>query len=142
MDYMNNNYSDEESLFYLKNFNLHFSSELLNQKFKIRSLSSHDYDKGFMEVLSQLTIVGDHTKEKWLLQFGEMKKIPNTYYIIVIEDLNSKKIVATGSLLIEKKFIRNMDTCGHIEDVVVDKKYRMHHLFYFFIFLIFYCRWS
>ena len=30
-------------------------------------------------------------------------------------------IVGSGSLFLEKKFLRDRGTCGHIEDIVVDK---------------------
>jgi glucosamine-phosphate N-acetyltransferase len=36
--------------------------------------------------------------------------------------------VATASLLIEPKFIRNLSAVGHIEDVVVDPTMRGKHL--------------
>lgn len=42
------------------------------------------------------------------------------HLICVIEDNKSGKIIATGSLFIEKKFIRSCSKVGHIEDVVVD----------------------
>lgn len=40
-----------------------------------------------------------------------MKKNAGTYYIIVIEDTENNKIVATGSLVLEKKFIHS---CGQV----------------------------
>ncbi|KAI3471936.1 hypothetical protein Pfo_028624 [Paulownia fortunei] len=46
----------------------------------------------------------------------------------VSKDNNSGKIVATGSVFIEKKFIRNCGKVGHIEDVVVDSSVRGKHL--------------
>ncbi len=63
-------------------------------------------------------------------------------YIVVIEDLLSKRLVATASLLLERKFIRHNGMVrvrlsvktpsqyqvGHIEDVVVDKRFRKHKL--------------
>ena len=50
------------------------------------------------------------------------------YKIIVIEDTRKEKIVGAGSLVIEKKFIRDLGTCGHVEDIVVDKMYRGKNL--------------
>lgn len=81
-----------------------------------------------------------------------MKNTPGTYYIIVIENTQLNQIVASGSLILEKKFIHscgqvrhytinfdssNVFTCtmfdkciysqlqrGRIEDIVVDSTYR------------------
>ena len=50
------------------------------------------------------------------------------YKIIVIEDVRSERIIGAGSLIIEKKFIRDLGTSGHIEDIVVDKTYRGKNL--------------
>ncbi|KAJ6759396.1 GLUCOSAMINE 6-PHOSPHATE N-ACETYLTRANSFERASE [Salix koriyanagi] len=40
------------------------------------------------------------------------------------KDDHSGKIIATGSVFIEKKFLRNCGKVGHIEDVVVDSAAR------------------
>ena len=50
------------------------------------------------------------------------------YKIIVVEDLRKEKIIGAGSLIIEKKFIRDLGIAGHIEDIVVDKTYRGKNL--------------
>ena len=42
------------------------------------------------------------------------------YYLLCIEDNNSK-IVGTGALLVERKFIHNLGLVGHIEDIAVAK---------------------
>ena len=92
-----------------------------------RPLSRSDYDKGFIELLSQLTKVGDYTKERFETQFDSMKMLPGMYYVIVIED-PAVKLVASASLLIEHKFIHGAALRGRIEDVVVDKDHRSLHL--------------
>ncbi|CEH18447.1 acyl-n-acyltransferase [Ceraceosorus bombacis] len=46
---------------------------------------------------------------------------PKTYYPIVILDKQKDSIVATGTVFMERKFIRNLGDCGHIEDIAVDK---------------------
>lgn len=43
---------------------------------------------------------------------------------LLFADIEKQKIIATATLLIELKFIRNCGKCGHIEDVVVDSTYR------------------
>ena len=45
------------------------------------------------------------------------------YMYVRVISVNGR-IVATGSLLIERKFIRACAACGHIEDVVVDAAQR------------------
>nr|GEY76254.1 glucosamine 6-phosphate N-acetyltransferase [Tanacetum cinerariifolium] len=40
------------------------------------------------------------------------------------EDMSRSKIVAAGSVFIEKKFVRSCGKTGHIEDVVVDSSTR------------------
>ena len=96
--------------------------------FSVRPLHSEDWKKGHCHVLSNLTIVGEVTEEQWKAQFLSMKNTPNTYYIIVIEDVLKGRIVASGSLVVERKFIRNVGFVGHIEDIVVDKSYQKKRL--------------
>lgn len=53
---------------------------------------------------------------------GENKN--SSYRIFVVEETKEAKIVATATLLLEKKFIRGCGLAGHIEDVVVDESVR------------------
>lgn len=46
------------------------------------------------------------------------------YYVTVIEDLRSSKIIGSATLVIERKFIHSCGTRAHLEDVVVDDTYR------------------
>jgi len=48
--------------------------------------------------------------------------LDNNTYIYVIE--YDEKIIASGTLLIEQKFIHGGGKVGHIEDVIVDQKIR------------------
>ncbi|XP_077861771.1 glucosamine 6-phosphate N-acetyltransferase-like isoform X2 [Saccoglossus kowalevskii] len=90
----------------------------------MRPLCQADYDKGFMELLKQLTVVGDIPKEQFLARYNQMKKCPNTYYVTVIEDTSVGKIVATGTVVVEQKFIRGCAERSRLEDLVVDDTYR------------------
>ena len=47
---------------------------------------------------------------------------------MVIEDVNAKKVIGTGALIVERKFTRKLGICGHIEDIVVDPNYRGKNL--------------
>ena len=50
-----------------------------------------------------------------------MRSTPNTYYGIVIVDKNTDKVIATGFVFVERKFLRGLGSVGHIEDIAVDK---------------------
>jgi len=83
---------------------------------------------GFLELLSQLTTVGDITKADFEKRFDQIcdskGSSQDSYRIFVIEDVEKKRIVGTATLFVELKFIRGCASCGHIEDVVVDSTYR------------------
>ncbi len=42
----------------------------------------------------------------------------------MIEDNQTGKIAASGTVFMEKKFIRDLGTVGHIEDIVTRSEYR------------------
>ncbi|OCH93158.1 acyl-CoA N-acyltransferase [Obba rivulosa] len=86
----------------------------------IRPLASSDYRRGHLSVLSVLTIVTDPGEAAWVAQFNAMRAAPRTYYSVVIVD-QSDKIVAVGTVFIERKFLRGLGSVGHIEDIAVDK---------------------
>ncbi|CAH9071674.1 unnamed protein product [Cuscuta epithymum] len=90
------------------------------ENFRIRRLEILDKSKGFIELLQQLTVCDAVSDEKFKERFEEVAKYGDDHVICVIEDVISGKIVATGSVFVERKFIRNCGKVGHIEDVVVD----------------------
>lgn len=57
-----------------------------------------------------------------------MKSRPGDYFPIVIEDRTKGLVVASATILIERKFIRQCGIVGHIEDVVVHESQRGHNL--------------
>nr|CAB3250127.1 glucosamine 6-phosphate N-acetyltransferase-like [Phallusia mammillata] len=93
----------------------------------IRPLSTHDFDKGFTNVLSQLTRLGDVSKKDFLDRFQGMQKA-GCYYPLVVEDTEANegqgKIVGTGTLEIEQKFIHSCALRGRVEEIVIDSEYR------------------
>ena len=93
--------------------------------FIIRQLRISDYDKGYLTILSELTTVGNITKEDFIKRFNEM---PQNHMIYVIENLNTCCLMGAGTLLIEMKFIHNCSKVGHIEDIVISRKYRKRGL--------------
>jgi len=78
-----------------------------------------------LDTLSGLTVVGDVSKADFEKRFDLMfPSRSDIYKIVVIYDLEAKKVIGTGTLLLELKFIRNLGTCGHIEDIVISTGYR------------------
>jgi len=53
-----------------------------------------------------------------------MKACPGTYYVLVLEDLNTSEVIGAATLVVEQKFIHTCGTRGRLEDVVVSDKYR------------------
>jgi len=109
-----------------------FSKDLLtdnvvDSELFFRPLQSDDYERGFCELLGQLT-VSDFSKSKFDERFKEMEKVGDAYYVIVCEDKKTNKLAAAGTILVEKKFLRGGGLCGHIEDIVVDSTYRGKNL--------------
>ncbi|KAJ2851118.1 Glucosamine-phosphate N-acetyltransferase-like protein [Coemansia brasiliensis] len=86
----------------------------------LRPLEATDYRKGFMDCLSNLTVTGQVSEQMFQESFEEMQRT-GCYFIIVVEDLSTGKIVASGTLLVEQKFLRECGRVGHIEDIVVAK---------------------
>ena len=97
--------------------------DLCNSLFvQIRPLASTDYRRGYLSVLSVLTVVTDPGEDAWVAQFNHWKSAPHTYYGIVIVDKASDRIVAVGTVFIERKFLRGLGSVGHIEDIAVDER--------------------
>ncbi|CAL5334529.1 unnamed protein product [Camellia sinensis] len=92
--------------------------------FQVRKLEISDKSKGFIELLQQLTVCDSVSEKQFEERFRELSSYGDDHLICVIEDNRSGKIVATGSVFTEKKFIRNCGKVGHIEDVVVDSSAR------------------
>lgn len=77
--------------------------------------------------MAQLTVVGEISQESFFERFNYLKTQKDFYHPHVITD-QTGIVVAAGTLFLEKKFIRNCGTCGHIEDIVVDSAQRGKNL--------------
>merc|ERR1711887_193178 len=91
---------------------------------RVRSLCLEDYDRGFLELLGQLTSVGNISREEWEARFQAMKSCKDTYYVVVIEDVNLARVIGAATLVVGKKFIHSCGLVGRLEDVVVSDVYR------------------
>ncbi|KAM7522443.1 hypothetical protein LguiA_012345 [Lonicera macranthoides] len=94
------------------------------EEYRVRKLEISDNSKGFVELLQQLTVCHPVSEQEFHKRFQEISLYGDDHVICVIEDENLGKIIATGSVFVEKKFLRNCGKVGHIEDVVVDSKAR------------------
>ena len=90
-----------------------------------RLLQSSDFNKGFLELLGQLTTVGDISKEAFIKRLAEISK-NSLHKIFVLERDN--KIISCATLIVENKFIHSCGRVGHVEDVVVHSGYRSMQL--------------
>jgi glucosamine-phosphate N-acetyltransferase len=87
----------------------------------IRELQKEDLWNGFLTTLDSLRQTSDIEKN---IADKIFDKIKNNPYHIVAVALTDGKIVGAATLLLEPKFIHNGGIVGHIEDVVVDKKFQ------------------
>ncbi|KAK7536472.1 glucosamine 6-phosphate N-acetyltransferase [Phyllosticta citribraziliensis] len=105
-----------------------FSTELISptvlsalpQGYTCRPIRRSDYHAGFLDVLRVLTTVGDVSEAQWNERYDWMSRRNDEYFLICIID-DSGRIVGTGALVVERKFIHGLGLVGHIEDIAVAK---------------------
>ncbi|KAG0324765.1 Glucosamine-phosphate N-acetyltransferase-like protein [Podila humilis] len=104
----------------------------------IRPLSRTDnqlrQNTSFLKTLEVLTTVGTISDTDFQKRFTYIQAHSDQYFTIVIEDMNGAvgspaegslvtpghgKIVAAGTVLVERKFIHELGMVGHIEDIAV-----------------------
>lgn len=87
----------------------------------IRKLQKDDLWNGFLITLDSLRQASNIDKKTAEKIFNKINSNPD--HIVAVAVIEGK-IVGSTTLLIETKFIHNGGRVGHIEDVVVDKKYQ------------------
>ena len=86
----------------------------------IRKLELEDIDKNYFKLLQNLSLISINDLDKIKNQ-KFIESLDEKHQIWIIYDTQEQKIIATGTLLVEKnKLIRNYGKVGHIEDIVVD----------------------
>ncbi len=93
----------------------------MNNLYQVDKIDKTDYGRGFLQLLEQLTVV-EPEKISFDSFCKRLDESPSKTY--VIRNISEDRVVATASVFIEKKFIRNLGSVAHIEDVVVDEKSR------------------
>lgn len=92
-------------------------------KFIIRNLSINDFNKNYIDLMSQLsTLDSNKINSSDFIDF--VNSLDERNIVFVIENLETNKIVGSITMIIEKKIIHNMGKVCHIEDVVIDKSVR------------------
>ncbi|KAF9884767.1 Glucosamine-phosphate N-acetyltransferase-like protein [Aspergillus nanangensis] len=105
-----------------------FSSDLISPEiisilptdYTIRPMRRSDFHRGYLDVLRVLTTVGDITEDQWDKRFDWISSRNDEYYMLVVCD-GSGRVVGTGSLIVERKFIHALGMVGHIEDIAVEQ---------------------
>jgi len=94
----------------------------------LRPLQLGDQGTGFLQLLAQLTTVGDVGPEQWEERWKALRARPDTYFVMVIEDVTTGQVVGAATLVVELKFIHQCGSVGRVEDVVVSTDYRGRQL--------------
>ena len=90
-----------------------------SSQFIFRKLEESDYHKNYLQLLAQLTEVGQITPDEFTNILAKIKS-----QIWVFEDTAVNKIVASASIFLEQKIIHGGGIVAHLEDVIVDEGYR------------------
>jgi NDP-sugar pyrophosphorylase family protein len=97
---------------------------LSKQGLSIRHLKENDCEKGYLQLLCQLSDTIDNHSHDFFKNMYQNIRQNNNHHIYVIEDTTIQQIVGSVTLFIEPKFIHNGMSVGHIEDVVVSSSHR------------------
>lgn len=82
----------------------------------IRNLEVEDYEKGYLNLLENLTVVEpENITQNMFCQFVKQLNINHVVYVIEHEN----QIIGSGTVLIEQKIIHGCGKVAHIEDIVV-----------------------
>ncbi|CDW88957.1 glucosamine-6-phosphate n-acetyltransferase [Stylonychia lemnae] len=78
-----------------------------DEDFSFRFVQRDDFKRGHLQTLAQLTVVGNVTQQEYEKRWDELfPQHADHYRIVVIVDKRKDMIVGSGTLFIEKKFIR------------------------------------
>src|SRR5579864_1174603 len=94
-------------------------SSTASGSYEVRQLQDEDFEKGFIETLSNLSDTGGLSPKEGRKIFGAMKRDP--LYHIFVAVASDGQVIGATTLLVEQKFIHRGGRVGHIEDVVVRK---------------------
>lgn len=93
---------------------------VLPEDYTIRPLRRSDFKRGYLDVLRVLTTVGEISEDQWNQRYDWIASRNDEYYMLVVCD-GEDRVVGTGSLIVERKFIHSLGLVGHIEDIAVEQ---------------------
>lgn len=99
----------------------------MSKKYNFRKINFLDYDKNILELLNQLSIIGEVSRDNFNDFINKINNNDNIH-IFVAENENKNKIIAHGTIIFENKLIHSNGKVAHIEDIVIDKDERKNGL--------------
>lgn len=94
----------------------------MSESFHIRGVVADDYHRGLLSLLGQLSGFEPMTFDEF---FNVMDhRATNDVLTIVAVGSETGEIIGTASLVMERKFSHGGRYAAHVEDVVVDERYR------------------
>lgn len=91
--------------------------------YHIRPLQRSDYGRGYMDVVRIVGKTGWVGEDVWEARCEWLRRNSDNYFIVVILDPEDT-VVATGTVLFERKFTHNMGIVAHVEDIAVARTQR------------------
>jgi glucosamine-phosphate N-acetyltransferase len=74
----------------------------------------------YLSPILKRTMLIRYVLQQWDDRYSWISSRADSYYLLCILD-SSERIVGTGALIVERKFIHNLGLVGHIEDIAVAK---------------------
>ena len=94
---------------FFKKFSEERNKQYPSHDITFRRIQLGDFERGFPDILNNLSTVGNVNKEDLVNRFKHLNlDKSDTYKIVVGVDNKTNKIIASGTLFFELKFIRNM----------------------------------
>ncbi|TXT08727.1 hypothetical protein VHUM_02855 [Vanrija humicola] len=91
----------------------------VGEDYHVRPLAADDFIRSYFGLLSSLSTAPPLAPSVFTALFNALKASIDTYYIVVVVEKATDQIVASGTLIVERKFIHAAGLAGHIEDIVV-----------------------
>ncbi|WVQ75466.1 hypothetical protein IAR50_005091 [Cryptococcus sp. DSM 104548] len=99
-----------------------FMREGLPENIHLRPLASTDLLRHHFQLLNDLRPSPALAPSVYNAIFAHFRAAPGTYYVVVMVDKTTDELVASGTLIIERKHINGGGAAGHLEDIVISEK--------------------